>query len=328
MADLTVAVIVCAYTMERMADIERAMASVEAQRRAADEVILVVDHNEELQEAVRGRVGGVDIIANAAPKGLSGARNSGVDRTTADVIAFLDDDAEAAPDWLETMLSWYLDPAVIGVGGLSEAVWRSARPAWFPREFDWVVGCSYEGLPTVPADVRNMIGSNMSFRSEVFERVGGFDHSIGRIDARPVGCEETELCIRAARAFPEARIVYDPAVRVRHHVPQARGTWRYFLSRCYAEGLSKALVAGLVGRREGLATERSYVWRTLPLGCVGGVGDALRMRRPAPLLRVAAIAGGLLVTVMGFVIGSTKSRWRSARSDRRRAAVSAAGPER
>lgn len=309
MPDRTVSVVICAYTMERLDDIERAVASVRHQLRPADEVILVIDYNDELLATARERFPEVRVIVNAETQGLSGGRNTGIANATSEVVAFLDDDAQAAPDWLETMLAWYDVPSVIAVGGTSEPVWRTARPKWFPVEFDWVVGCSYLGLPTRPAVVRNLIGSNMSFRRDVFARVGGFHHAIGRVGARPVGCEETELCIRATRQIPGSQIMYDPAVHVRHYLPAGRARWSYFRARCYAEGLSKAIVAELAGAERGLASERSYATRTLPAGVLAGVRDAVRERRLAPLGRAAAIIAGLGLTGAGFAMGSTRRLW-------------------
>jgi len=306
MPDRSVAVVICAYTMERLADIERAIASVRQQRRAADELILVIDHNDELASLARERFLDARVVVNAEARGLSGGRNTGIASASSDVVAFLDDDAQAGSEWLETMLAWYDDPSIIAVGGTSEPVWRSGRPGWFPVEFDWVVGCTYRGLPTVAGDVRNLIGSNMSFRREVFERVGGFDHAIGRVGTRPVGCEETELCIRAVRLMPGSRIVYDPALHVNHYLPDGRAKWSYFRARCYAEGLSKAIVAGLVGADRGLASERSYATRTLPAGVVMGIGEAIRQRRLAPLGRAAAIIAGFGLTGAGFAVGTTR----------------------
>src|SRR5439155_542168 len=76
------------------------------------------------------------------------ARTTGIDRADrGDVIAFLDDDAVAEPDWLETMLRAYGDGSVMAVGGRIEPLWAAGRPGWFPPEFDWVVGCTYVGLP-------------------------------------------------------------------------------------------------------------------------------------------------------------------------------------
>src|SRR5439155_54307 len=80
---------------------------------------------------------------------------------------------------------------------------QGERPTWHPPEFGWVVGCSYRGLPVEPAPVRNLIGCNMSMRRELFDAVGGFTHGIGRIGTIPLGCEETEWCIRVRQRFPE-----------------------------------------------------------------------------------------------------------------------------
>src|SRR5205823_13368225 len=140
---------------------------------------------------------------------------------------------------------------VVGTGGFAEAAWDGGRPPWFPPEFDWVVGCSYVGLPTTRALVRNPIGSTMSFRRAAVLEAGGFRSEIGRVGRSPVGGEETELCIRIGRARPDARIVFVPTARVRHRVPAARATWRYFTSRCYQEGRSKALISRLVGSQAG-----------------------------------------------------------------------------
>src|SRR5581483_12443163 len=101
-----------------------------------------------------------------------GARNTGVSVATGSVCAFLDDDAEAAPDWLAWLVKAYADKDVLGVGGAIEPAWQDRRPEWFPEEFDWVVGCSYRGMPVISADTRNLIGANMSFRRDVLVNVG------------------------------------------------------------------------------------------------------------------------------------------------------------
>ena len=73
--------------------------------------------------------------------------------------------------------------------------------------------------------------------------------------------------------------MFEPDAVIGHKVPAARGTLAYFRSRCYAEGLSKALVTHSVGAGDGLASERAYTFKTLPLGVLRGVGDAAA-RRP------------------------------------------------
>ena len=128
----------------------------------------------------------------------------------------------------------------MAVGGVATPVWPSRRPDHLPPELDWIVGCTYQGQPTLRTDVRNLWGCNMSVRSEVFQRVGNFDEQVGRIGLIPLGTEETELCIRIAQQIPGARVVFEPRARVHHQVTEARATWAYLRSRSHAEGVSKA----------------------------------------------------------------------------------------
>jgi glucosyl-dolichyl phosphate glucuronosyltransferase len=298
-----ISVIICAYTEHRWDDLVAAVASVQAQTLPAQEIIVVVDHNPALLAQTRGLVG-VTAVENHHPRGLSGARNSGSAVARGAVIAFLDDDAVAAPDWLARLAAGYANPAVMGVGGAIEPCWEAGRPPWFPEEFDWVVGCTYRGMPTEAQPVRNLIGANMSFRREVFTLAGGFQTGIGRVGSLPLGCEETELCIRLRQRAPGAVLQYDPLARVAHRVPAGRATWGYFRARCHAEGISKALVSDLVGQQSALSSETAYVARVLPAGVARGLARAIFKGERAGALRAAAIVTGLGSTTLGYLRGS------------------------
>ena len=298
----TVSVIICAYTEARWQELQDAVASIHAQSVQAQEIIVVIDHNPNLFARACAKLTGVTVIENQEEQGLSGARNSGIAAAQGAILAFMDEDAIAEADWLARLLPAYQEPTVLGVGGAIVARWASGRPQWFPQEFDWVVGCTYRGLPTTTAPVRTLIGCNMSFRREVFATVGGFRDGMGRVGTRPVGCEETELCIRIRQQWPHAILRYEPQARVLHHVPPQRATWGYFRARCYAEGLSKAQVAHFVGANQGLATERTYTLQTLPQGVLRGLFDLLRCDG-AGLLRALAIITGLLITTLGYLSG-------------------------
>ncbi len=297
------AVIICAYTEQRWDDLVAAVTSVGRQTTVPDELIVVIDHNPALLRRVRERFPAAATLANGGPRGLSGARNTGIAAADGAVVAFLDDDAVAATDWLARLLAAYADERVLGVGGAIEPLWAAARPPWFPAEFGWVVGCGYRGQPTTAAAVRNLIGTNMSFRRAVFAAIGGFRDELGRVGANTAGCEETEFCIRARQHWPDGIILHEPLAWIRHRVPPSRATWRYFRTRCYAEGRSKALVTALVGRQDGLATERDYTLRTLPRGVLRGLGDLARRRDRAGGLRAAAIVAGLATTTLGYLAG-------------------------
>ena len=299
-------VAICAYTMRRWEDLTASVASVVVQLRPGDECLLVIDHNEELFARATVEFAGnerVRVIANEGTRGLSSARNTAIANSHGAVVAFLDDDAAAGPAWLGEVLAALNHPDVYGVGTAALPRWATGRrPAWFPPEFDWVVGCSYRGLPTERAEVRNVIGAAMAFRREAFDLAGTFSSAVGRVGTTPTGCEETELCIRLRRARPSARITYLPDVSVSHHVTADRLRVSYFLRRCVGEGLSKARVSRLVGSEAGLASERAYVRSVLPRAVGRELGRALR-GHPAGLGTAVLIVAGVCAAGGGYLRG-------------------------
>ncbi|MDR6978754.1 glycosyltransferase involved in cell wall biosynthesis [Streptomyces sp. 3330] len=312
MSTIGVSVVICVYTEDRWADILAAVASVRAQTHPALETLLVVDHHPVLLERLRSEykeTEGVRVLPNAGPRGLSAGRNTGIAASRGEVVAFLDDDAVAERDWLRRFADPYSDPRVLAVGGRAVPVWSSGRrPAWFPEEFDWVVGCSYRGLPPGRVRVRNILGGNASFRRTAFDVVGGFATGIGRDGSkRPMGGEETDLCIRLSRARPDAILLMDDRAVIHHKVPEAREHFGYFRTRTYAEGLSKALVARSVGAGKGLESERRYTTRVLPAGVARGLRDQL-LARPGGARRAAAIVAGVLTAAGGYLVGSARAR--------------------
>lgn len=300
----SLSVIVCAYTTSRWSQLLAAVASLTQQSRSADEIIVVIDHNHDLLLQAQQHLACTKVTENTSIQGLSGARNSGIAASRGSIIAFLDDDAVAAPDWLEQLVEGYRDPRVLGVGGAADPIWPAHRAPWFPEEFWWVIGCSHLGTPQTDAYIRNFIGCNMSFRQGTLQSVAGFRTDVGRVGTYPAGCEETELCIRIKQAYPQGLLLYKPSARVSHYVTEGRLTPAYFLQRCFAEGRSKALVARAVGGKDGLASERAYTLSVLPRGVVRGITQALFERDPAKLGRSGSILAGFGTTVAGYLTES------------------------
>ena len=171
-----------------------------------------------------------------------------------------------------------------------------------------MVGCTYRGMPESRGPVRNLLGGNASFRRDTLAGIGGFANGIGRAGGkRPLGCEETELCIRVQQLWPESVFLFDDRAIIWHRIPAGRSRFSYFRSRCYAEGLSKAQVTASVGSRDGLSSERRYATRTLPTGIVHGVADTMH-GDAAGLERAGAITLGLCSTAAGYVAGSLRNR--------------------
>jgi GT2 family glycosyltransferase len=291
---------------------------VKAQTPQVDEVIVVVDHNPDLFRRVGTELSGVLAVENSYQRGLSGARNTAVETARGSLVAFLDDDATAAPDWLAILARACRDPVVLGAGGRVLPNWLGPRPVWFPDEFLWVLGCTYRGIPERAATVRNLYGGCFCIRRSVLAEVGGFRVELGRVGSNGMGCEETELCIRAARQRPGQVFRYEPEAIIRHEVPRERATWSYFRSRCFAEGVSKARLTQIVGAQSGLSSERSYAARTLPLGAVRELTRAIAQGKPAHASRAGAIAAGLSFTAAGYAWGRLRDARLEGRSRKKR----------
>jgi GT2 family glycosyltransferase len=308
-ARLDVSVVICTYSEERWHDLVAAVESLHRQSKPPREIVVVVDHNQCLLERVHAELLGVVVVENSEAQGLSGARNSGIAIARGALLAFLDDDATAEPDWLARLYQCFEDARILGVGGTVVPAWSSKPPHWFPREFYWVIGCSYQDLPEKPIAVRNPLGGCACYRRELFEVVGAFRTEIGRVGTLPMGCEETELCIRASQHWPQKIFLYEPQARIHHHIPLSRASWRYFKTRCFAEGLSKATVAQFVGSKDGLATERTYIVRTLLGGMVRGVMNGIWHLDGTSFAQAGAIAAGLTITVAGYATGIVARRF-------------------
>ena len=144
--------------------------------------------------------------------------------------------------------------------------------------------------------------------------VGGFSTAIGRNvqgrKSRPLGCEETEFCIRLAQRRPESVLMFEPDAVIHHKVPAARCTLAYLRRRCYAEGLSKALVThsvgatGRAGHRAGLHVQDTAAGRAARAGRrpAGRLGRARPRRRRS--------CSGSRATTWGYVVGTARLRAR------------------
>lgn len=304
--DLSVTAVICTYTERRWHLVSAAIASLRKQTRPADQILLVVDHNPRLAEALRDAHPDVSVVENHHANGLSGGKNTALDVVTTPLMAVLDDDATADVSWLESLLEHFASDEIVAAGSASRPAWEIARPRWFPPELDWTIGCSYEGMPTVVADVRNIFGGAMVVRTGIARDVGGFRTDMGRIGGSYGGAEETEFCIRLARAFPGARIVYDPRVHIDHHVPATRARWSYVWRRCFGEGASKALMRRHAASRDALSTEQQFLSHTIP----AAVRRDVRERRFAA---TGALLTSLGAAGVGYTITTAKlqvARWR------------------
>jgi len=258
-----ISVVISVYSIERADDVMACIESLNRQTLLPKEVIVVLDPNDTLVNYYKKRLNASVKIVVSDAFGLSSARNMGLKSCDSEIIAFIDDDAVADKDWLKNLSTNFDDPLVIGVGGRIVPIWPNQNPEWFPEELYWIVGCSYKGLPTKKATIRNPIGCNMAFRRYAFEKAGCFSTTTGRVGDKLMGHDDTEMGIRVARRLPGALIIYDPFSIVYHRVSSNRVNITYVLRRSYSEGFSKAFVSNSSQITEAaLGTEKVYL-RTL-----------------------------------------------------------------
>jgi len=296
---LTASVVICAFSDKRRHDTVACVESVLAQTLEPGQVIVVVDHNDELRRWLREQLpDSVLVIANDHAPGLSGARNTGIAASTEPIIAFIDDDAIADPGWLAALCDPLSRHGLVATGGRAVPAWSTRQPDWLPDEFLWVVGCSYEGQPR-NGPVRNVLGCTMAFRAELFQTLGGFQTDLGRRNGHPLGCEETELCIRVHRHRPEWRIELVEQALIHHRVDPERESLGYFLARCYYEGVSKGALRKVSGN-DATAVERDYVRSVLPRAVRRELRNGAKGAPKRALGRIAAIHAGTFLTILGY----------------------------
>ncbi|UCC23544.1 MAG: glycosyltransferase, partial [Planctomycetota bacterium] len=193
--------------------------------------IIVVDNNSQDQtRQVVQRYGGVRYVLEEK-LGLSHARNAGIEAARGDIVAFIDDDAEASPGWLQALLRVYNSvPEAWAVGGKVLPIWDVEKPQWLTERYYRSLSLVEWGQSARPLHwPERIIGTNCSFRRRVFTEIGLFDTSLGRLGRALLGEEDREI---QQRIHGLGHLVYyTPRAIVHHHVPASRMTREYFDQR-------------------------------------------------------------------------------------------------
>jgi O-antigen biosynthesis protein len=177
------------------------------------EVIVVNDGSTDGSEEIIGRY---PFKAITTPnRGVSAARNEGLRAAGGEIVAYIDSDARADPDWLSYLATTFLESDVAAVGG----------PNLVPPEDRWVAKCVYRS-PGGPTQVmlddqsaEHIPGCNMAFWKSALDEIDGFDPMF-----RKAG-DDVDVCWR----IPERgrRIGFSPSAVVWHHRrPSVKAYWR------------------------------------------------------------------------------------------------------
>ena len=208
--------------------------------------------------------------------GLNRARNRAWQNARGEVVAFLDDDATACPDWLERILGVFASqkPRPGCVGGSVGLAWDEPPPDWLTYEFRRpLAAVEWETAQWLP-DARSVVGCNMAFDRALLSELGGFLPGMDRTGRSLLSNGDIlmqKLVRRTGRGC-----YYDPAIAVTHRVRRDRVSPGWFVKRSYWQGVSNALMNGYL-ERPGWRGRLSSVGRELRLGHV----------TPARLVRLA-----------------------------------------
>src|SRR3954451_19157778 len=194
-------------TRDRAPYLAVALDSILPQARAAQADVLVVVDGIDADSAAVARARGVRAVSHARARGLNAARNTGIEATAGDLVAFVDDDVEVRDGWLEALLR--------AAGELPD-VDVFTGPVFARFEDHAFRTCGREGPPVTfldlgadDVDAPHAWGANLAIRRSAFERVGLFDAS------RPLYGDEQEWQDRL-RASERPRIRYVAAGALDH----------------------------------------------------------------------------------------------------------------
>lgn len=238
---MKVSVVICTYLPELFNDFKDAAESVLDQDYEDVELVVVVDGNKEAYVLIEEEYGDNDrvkIHLNEENLGLSASRNKGIELSEGDVVAFMDDDAVADRDWISELVETYEEYDAVAVGGRMTPIWVAGKPDFLPSEFYWLIGVTHRGFRETEGEVRNTFGSNISFRRDVLQELGGFDPEFGRKGERQLQGEETEIAARVREKFGEG-VIYNPRAEVGHKVFEYRTRLLWLVKRAFWQGYSK-----------------------------------------------------------------------------------------
>ncbi len=267
---------VCIPTV-RPATVAAAIRSVLAQDEPAHQVLVVGQGDRGLLEpaALDAAAGdGRMRYLHLARCGLSRARNAAVLEARGDVVAFLDDDCEAASDWLRELAAGFARRGDVGVvGGAVVAPPPLRRPSSCPRISPAEALYDPAAMPGKPPPGWDWMGANVALRVDVLRRIGRWDECLGAGAAFPAG-EDTDYKLRLEAAG--VVMVSTPAAVVRHTAGTRYGRDVLRSQRAYALGNG-----ALAGKLTLLGDARGPLWRSETRR--GSLGGWLRTRRPLVL---------------------------------------------
>ena len=177
--------------------------------------------------------------------GLDNARNFGIKKAAGEIVAFTDDDAIVAENWLSTIAKSHELIEAPVIGGKVLPKWpNNKKPKWVKgillAYLSILENYSNASSPTPVHPLDWLAGTNISFKKYIFDKVGYFDDDLDRKGTQLLSSGEVELCNRIRNKGYQ--IIFDPSISVFHVIPQHRLTPQYFMERAYWQGISDLII--------------------------------------------------------------------------------------
>lgn len=228
------AIVVCTYNKSEW--LPGCLSSLESQCNDDSVEVLIIDNNStdatsSIAHGFTDRLPNFKYIFEGT-QGLSQTRNRGYKEARGQIVAYIDDDAKAYPDWAKAIIHFFeTHPDASGVGGPYNAFSLVPIPAWFPKEY----GCRSLGNETRLLQKGEWIGGmNMAFKKQALTELGGFDTSIGMNGNKVSYGEETQLTLRMLESGMQ--IYYCAEMCVDHAIRPDKLTLRWLLHSDFANG--------------------------------------------------------------------------------------------
>jgi glycosyltransferase involved in cell wall biosynthesis len=254
---MKVSVVICTYSMDRYEVFCGAVNSVIQQTYEPLEVVLIVDGNEIVYERVVTKYGEVENVLchnNDENRGITYSRTEGAELASGEIVAIIDDDAEADPDWIETLVEMYEETGAVAVGDQVIPDWQVEKPDFFPDEFYLLVNREEKGFSEHMEEIRNTYGSNISSRRDVLLNVGGYDANTGRKGDKHIQAHESTIGARIRREYGRG-VVNDPDEKVHHKLFEYRDDCRWLENRSFWQGYSKRIMDHMISDAAGNKNE-------------------------------------------------------------------------
>ena len=215
--------VICTHNRET---VYQTVESIKKQTHSVE--LIVIDDNSDKLVNIQDK--SVVVIRNEITKGLSVCRNMGYKHSKGKIVAFIDDDAFADPNWIKEIKKCFKKGADIA-GGLIKPVWKAKRPWWLKEWMYHLLGVN------TPSHM--IFGCNFAIRKNLLKEMNyWFEEKLGRKEGNMIAGDETTLFLKARKQ--NYKILFNEKAIVYHVISKERLSLKYFIPRFFWEGRTEA----------------------------------------------------------------------------------------